>query len=157
MGTSETRAASSRTDNTSLAIGLTRLEERLRSTSAQVSAFLKMQQIREEDRDRQVKDQSKFEAWIEHEIKLLSKHTDKCNDLLASMDKRLQKLEHRRESDDRRMVEAEATTAPHRELTILETTQRVEESKWRSRLWKALAASVASLGGGLAAWLATRK
>lgn len=136
--TGEHKAASSRTDGVSLAVAMGRLEERLRGHMTAVETHLQALQKRDEsfETERQAQKQKLDE---------LSAKLDRYND-------RILKLEYRQESSDRK--KAEAVTAPHDALAVMETTQRVEESKTRSKLWIALASGVSVLFGAAAAWLA---
>lgn len=136
--TGEHRAATSRTDSVSIAVAMGRLEERLRGHMKAVETHLQALQKRDEafETERQAQKQKLDE---------LSAKLDRYND-------RILKLEYRQESSDRK--KAEAVTAPHDALAVMETTQRVEESKTRSKFWLALAAGVSALFGAAATWLA---
>lgn len=138
--TGEHRAASSRTDSVSLAVAMGRLEERLRGHMKAVETHLEALQKRDEA----------FEA----DRKSLKQKIDELSAKLDGYNNRILKLEYRQESSDRK--KAESVTAPHDALAVMETTQRVEESKTRSRLWLAIAAGFSALAGAAASWLGTK-
>ncbi|MCR9162873.1 MAG: hypothetical protein ACE37F_14235 [Nannocystaceae bacterium] len=124
------------------------LEDRVRRMASDFERLLKMQ----EARDRADVERARVEATITTQLKSIQDTLDELKK--EDIGTRLAVLEGKRQSDDRRRREAE--TGPHAHLTALETQQRVEESKSRSKLWAALAAAVAAAGGAITTWLATR-
>lgn len=158
--TFEIPVVTSNGDHTSISVGIARLEERLRTTSTQLKQLLQDHKGRESERDEKSRAHAVFEYSVDKRLLELEAQIKECLDIkhsFESFEARLKEMEARRSSSDRHKAEAAEAEGAHRKLQLMETTQRVEESKWRSRLWKALAATVATIGTGIATWLATRK
>lgn len=167
--TSESRAVSSRTDPVSIALGLARMEERTRAVAKQLLQILDIQRKWDTEQSSRDQERIRFETEISIKVASISKKVDDVSDSLEDMLDRIRLLEQRRDSEDRQrdreekqaheklQAESRRNADEQASLQALETTQRVDESRSRTGLWKALAVAVAAVGAALSGWFASKK